>query len=77
MDGQSLDILFDKINKIKEILPEAFTENYIDWEKIKATLGENLNLSEEIYHLNWAGKSEVYLSVAAKNTLNLNPIQVG
>ncbi|MCL5028979.1 MAG: hypothetical protein M1480_08175 [Bacteroidetes bacterium] len=55
MDGKSLDILSDKITKLKEILPEAFTEEKIDWEKLKAALGEDVNFENERYNLNWAG----------------------
>ncbi|NOY69275.1 MAG: hypothetical protein GXP53_07255 [Deltaproteobacteria bacterium] len=44
MNGKSLDICEDKIEKLKAIIPEAFTENRIDWEKLKAALGEILNL---------------------------------
>ena len=38
MDGNSLDITQDKINKLKDIVPEAFTEGKIDWEKLRAAL---------------------------------------
>jgi adenine-specific DNA-methyltransferase len=38
MDGNSLDITQDKINKPKDIVPEAFSEGKIDWEKLKAAL---------------------------------------
>jgi adenine-specific DNA-methyltransferase len=39
MDGNSLNITQDKMNKLKDIVPEAFTEGKIDWEKLKAALG--------------------------------------
>ena len=42
MDGKSLNITAEKLHKLKEIIPEAFTENKIDWEKLKATLGEDI-----------------------------------
>ena len=42
MDGKSLNITEEKIEKLKAILPEAFTEDKIDWEKLKAALGEEL-----------------------------------
>jgi adenine-specific DNA-methyltransferase len=38
MDGKSLDILSDKLNKLKEIIPEAFADDKLDWEKLKASL---------------------------------------
>jgi LysR family positive regulator for ilvC len=33
MDGKSLDITEEKLNKLREIIPEAFSEDKIDWEK--------------------------------------------
>jgi len=56
MDGKSLYILSEKLSMLKELVPEAFTEDKIDWEKLRLTPGDDLNLSEERYHLNWAGK---------------------
>ena len=47
MDGKSLNITEDKINKIKEILPEAFSEGKIDWEKLKAALGKDIEFKNE------------------------------
>lgn len=73
MDGKSLDILNGKISKLKELIPEAFTEDKVDWEKLKLTLGENLNLSEERYHLNWAGKSEVFRVLQQRTSATLIP----
>jgi len=36
MDGKSLDITQDKLNRLKELFPEAFSEEKVDWEKLKA-----------------------------------------
>ncbi|MEA1906279.1 MAG: hypothetical protein U9N12_04900 [Euryarchaeota archaeon] len=60
MDGKSLDITEEKRNRLKEVLPEAFTEDKIDWEKLKATLGEDVEFKNERYVLNWAGKSDAF-----------------
>ncbi len=73
MDGKSLSIEAEKINALKEILPEVFTENKIDWEKLKATLGENINFSNERYVLNWAGKSDAFKVLQSPSTKTLVP----
>ena len=52
MDGESLDITQDKLNRLKELFPEVFTEDGVDWEKLKAALGEDINFSNERYVLN-------------------------
>lgn len=74
MDGQSLDILSEKLSKLKELYPEAFTEDQIDWEKLQATLGNRINLSQERYHLNWAGKSEVFRILQQRTSATLIPV---
>ena len=60
MDGKSLTPQELKLQQLKEILPEAFAEGKVDWEKLKATLGEDINFANERYVLNWAGKSEAF-----------------
>ena len=74
MDGQSLDFLSKKLAKLKELYPEAFTENKIDWEKLKAAFGDDLNFSQERYHLNWAGKSEVFRVLQQRASATLIPV---
>jgi len=73
MTGQSQDILNEKINKLKEIIPEVFTENKIDFEKLKLALGENINLQNERYVLNWAGKSDSFKVLQMPSTATLAP----
>ena len=37
MNGRSLTPQEEKLKQLKEILPEAFAEEKVDWEKLKAT----------------------------------------
>ncbi len=60
MDGTSLTPEQEKLKVLKQLLPEVFTEGKVDWEKLKATLGDDINFSNERYVLNWAGKSEAF-----------------
>lgn len=73
MDGNSLTPVQDKIAALKKVLPEAFTEGKIDWEKLKATLGEEINFSNERYVLNWAGKSDAFRVLQEPTTQTLIP----
>ena len=75
MDGKSLKPQDDKLQKLKQILPEAFTEGKIDWEKLKATLGEDVNFSNERYVLNWAGKSESFKILQTPTTQTLKALK--
>lgn len=71
MDGNSLTPKEEKLNALRQILPEAFAEGKIDWEKLRATLGEDINFNNERYVLNWAGKSDAFkvLQEPTKKTL--------
>lgn len=73
MDGKSLDITEERLNKLKEIFPDAFTEGKIDWEKLQATLGEDIEFKNERYVLNWAGKSDAFRVLQSPTTATLTP----
>lgn len=75
MDGKSLTPQEEKLKQLKEILPEAFSEGKVDWEKLKATLGEDINFSNERYVLNWAGKSDAFKVLQAPSTKTLVPVK--
>lgn len=40
MNGESLNIKDDNLNKLKSVLPELFSEDQLDWEKLKALFGD-------------------------------------
>jgi len=75
MNGESLDIKNDQLEKLKELFPEVITEGKVDWEKLKASLGEDVNFNNERYVLNWAGKSEAFkiLQLPITDTLVPSP----
>lgn len=73
MDGASLTPEQEKLNALKQVLPEVFAEGKVDWEKLKATLGEDINFSNERYVLNWAGKSEAFKVLQTPTTKTLVP----
>ena len=75
MNGESLTPYNVIINQLKEQLPEVFTEGKIDWEKLKVTLGENINFSNERYVLNWAGKSEAFRVMQEPSYQTLIPVE--
>jgi len=73
MDGTSLTPEQEKINDLRQVLPEAFSEGKIDWEKLKATLGSTINFANERYVLNWAGKSDAFKVLQTPTTKTLVP----
>jgi adenine-specific DNA-methyltransferase len=73
MNGESMKLEEEKIKLLKEVLPEVFAEGKIDFEKLKATLGEHIDFSNERYVLNWAGKSEAFRVLQSLSTKTLVP----
>jgi len=75
MTGESLVVVQDQLEKLKQLFPETITEGKIDWEKLQATLGkENIEFSNERYVLNWAGKSEAFKVLQQTTTATLKPV---
>jgi adenine-specific DNA-methyltransferase len=57
----SADFLAEQIARLKELFPEAFTEGKVDWDKLRATLGDAALLTDdgpERYTFTWAGKRD-------------------
>ena len=73
LNGESLNITEEKLTRLRELLPEAFSEGKIDWEKLRITLGEKGEFSDERYHLNWAGKTDAFRSLQTPTTATLAP----
>lgn len=73
MDGISLTPEQEKLNALRKVLPEVFSEGKIDWEKLKATLGEDINFTNERYVLNWAGKSDAFKVLQTPTSKTLVP----
>ncbi len=75
-NGESLDTMSRLKQQLYQLMPEVFTEGIhgkIDWEKLKATLGEDITFSNERYVLNWAGKSDSFRNLQEPTTKTLTP----
>lgn len=57
---ESQDIIQEKVSELKKTFPEVFSEGKIDFEKLKLTLGEEVNENDEKYSFNWAGRKESF-----------------
>ena len=55
------------------LMPEVFDEGKVDWEKLQAALGEDINFSNERYVLNWAGKSDAFRVMQQPSSATLAP----
>jgi len=56
LDGKTPDIAEENIKKLKEIFPDVFTEDKVDFEKLEQILGNYVEDSKERYNFTWNGK---------------------
>ena len=56
MNGQSYNIVEQNIENLKQIFPEVFNENKIDFDKLQNVLGNYIDTDEEKYRFTWNGK---------------------
>ena len=73
MDGKSQTPQEERIKILQSFMPEIFDEGKIDWEKLKATLGEEVNFANERYVLNWAGKGDAFRVMQQPSSATLVP----
>ena len=59
-EGESADIVSENIERLKELFPDAFTENGVNFDTLRQLLGDlkALDEGEEKYGLNWHGKKQ-------------------
>ncbi|MEO9021408.1 MAG: site-specific DNA-methyltransferase [Ginsengibacter sp.] len=75
MNGASLNITEDNLHKLREFFPDVFSENKLDWEKLKATFSNDINFANERYVLNWAGKGDAFKTLQIPTTATLKPLR--
>jgi len=71
--GSSCDNAGLRRERLKEIFPEAFVGDKIDFEKLKEALGEISEYTRERYSLTWAGKAEALRALQAPSRAALVP----
>lgn len=73
MNGYSQTPKDERLKTLQAVMPEIFDEGKIDWEKLRAALGEDVNFTDERYRLNWAGKSDAFRVMQEASTSTLVP----
>lgn len=73
LSGETLNIVDDNIRKLKEIFPEVFNEDKVDFEKLEAVLGKYKDNGIERYNFSWPGKSQAIRIAQTPSTGTLRP----
>ena len=73
LDGKTMDIVKDNIEKLKELFPSIVKEDKIDFEELELLLGENINRNKEQYSFVWNGKTEATKLAQKRSTGTLRP----
>jgi adenine-specific DNA-methyltransferase len=74
MEGNSLNITQTLMQKLKEVIPSAFTEDKIDFDQLKQLVGESsVSTNSERYQLSWAGKADAYRILQQPSMATLIP----
>lgn len=72
-ESKSLDITAQNIEQLKVLFPDVFSEGKIDFEALKAVLGENIDDSKERYNFTWNGKNKARQIAQTPSTGTLRP----
>lgn len=73
LNGETLNIVNENIEKLKQLFPEAFKEGKIDFETLKAELVESVENADERYSFNWNGKAAARRIAQTPSTGTLRP----
>ena len=63
----------DRLTQLWELCPEAFTEQGIDFERLKTLLGEKVEVGSERYSFTWPGKTEAIRAAQVSSMGTLVP----
>ena len=75
VERTSATVSDDLRNELRGLLPQAFTEGKIDFEKLRATLGDELDSRPEKYSFTWAGKREALRILQSPSRATLVPVR--
>lgn len=64
----------EKLSELRRILPEAFSEDKIDWDKLRTVLGDDVDSRVEKFGFSWAGKGDAIKNVLIPSKATLTPM---
>lgn len=69
----SEDLVSTRLIQLKKLMPEAFSEGGIDFEKLRLLLGDDVDEGQERYAFTWPGKADAIRQSQTVSTATLRP----
>ena len=73
MDGMTMDIEQENVEKLKEVFPEVFMGGKVDFDKLQGLLGNYIADDKEKYSFSWKGKADSLRLAQKRSTGTLRP----
>lgn len=67
------DLVSTRLIQLKKLMPEAFSEGGIDFEKLRLLLGDEVDEGQERYAFTWPGKADAIRQSQTVSTATLRP----
>ena len=71
----SMDIAAEKRDALKQLFPEVFAEDRIDFDQLKRVLGDWVEPGKERFGLTWPGKAECMRIIQSPSIATLKPVR--
>lgn len=73
MNLESKDLVEERLEQMRELFPEVFSESGIDFEKLRLELGDEVDDGDERYAFTWPGKRDAIRQSQTVSTATLRP----
>src|SRR5665648_184746 len=73
LDLRSMNITEEQKLKLQQLFPHVFNEDKIDFEKLRQTLGDEVDTGRERYGMSWPGKAECMKIIQQSSIATLKP----
>lgn len=73
IDLESEDLVDDRLEQLKRLMPEAFSESGIDFDKLRLLLGDEVDEGDERYAFTWPGKADAIRQSQTTSRATLRP----
>lgn len=69
----SMDVAVEKREALRQLFPEVFTEEKIDFDQLRRVMGDWVEADKERFGLNWPGKADCMKVIQAPSVATLKP----